>query len=63
MSGAEETANGVNINIGLLHHYRNDQSDDYSPVEDKTMLKYRTAFIKRVKTFWNNFENDPTSKR
>ena len=63
VSGAEETANGVNINIGLLHHYRNDQSDDYSPVEDKTMLKYRTAFIKRVKTFWNNFENDPTSKR
>ena len=32
VSGAEETANGVDINIGLLHHYRNDQSDDHSPV-------------------------------
>ena len=59
--GAEETSNGVDINIGLLHHYRNHYSG-HSPIEDKTMLKYRTALIERVKTFWNNFENDPSSK-
>ena len=61
VSGVEETSNGVDINIGLLHHYRNGQSD-HSPVEDKTMLKYRTALIERVKTFWSKFENDPTRK-
>ena len=56
VNGTEKTTNGVDVNIGLLHHYRNGFVGD-TPIEDNTMLKYRTALIERVKTFWNNFDN------
>ena len=61
VSGENEISNGVDINIGLLHHYRSRGGYEQiveGPVEDNTMLKYRNALIERVKTFWKNFKNE-----
>ena len=49
VSGGKETANGVDINIGLLHHYKSGVDLGGSHVEDNTMLKYRKVLIKRIK--------------
>ena len=61
VSGENEISNGVDINIGLLHHYRSRGGYEQlveGPVEDNTVLKYRNALTERVKTFWKNSENN-----